>query len=322
MRLSALLPFMAAAAMAVPVPAFTHDYPDRVIRLIAPVPPGGMNDTFGRIFAEKLSEILRQRVILENRPGAAGTVGARLVANADPDGYTLCWCQSGSLTLQHQLMAEAPYDPLKDFEPITRLWDLNLILTSTQKTAKNFDDFLRVGQIGQTPLTYGSAGVGSLHQLVMELAQDELSIKLTHVPYAGDAQQITDLMSGKIELATLSPMAANGLRHEQNVVFLASLGPERSPLFPDTLSLVERGYEDVHVTSWLGVVAPAQTPSWIVERLNAALQEAMKDPAVLERMRIAGIKPTPDVSPDDLKAFIQQEIDRLASLIKKSKGDN
>jgi tripartite-type tricarboxylate transporter receptor subunit TctC len=311
-RTLALIFLVAAAAT-----ASAQEYPTRTITLVVPYAAGGGNDVMARTVAEKMSKTLGQNVVVENRAGAGGSVATRQVAKAAPDGYTLVLGGTGSLAVNPTLYNNVGYDPRKDFAPIGLIGTGQLIvLVNPSVPAKTIPELIALAKKEPGKLSYASAGVGSgihLGAVLFELMAD---IKLTHVPYRGTAPALTDLIGGHVQIYFSSIPSAIGIAKEGKVRALAVTGPKRSAVFPDLPTVAETlpGFEAV---LHYGIVAPAGTPKPIVDKLNAALREAVLAPDTKERMAADGTEPLPS-TPAEYAADIDKEETKWSAIVKKS----
>ena len=294
-----------------------QNYPIRPITLVVPYAAGGGNDVMARIVAEKMSKTLGQNIVIENRAGAGGAGATRQVARAAPDGYTLVLGGTGSLAVNPTLYNNVGYDPRKDFAPVGLIGTGQLIvLVNPAVAARTIPELIALAKKDPGKLSYASAGVGSgihLGAVLFELMAD---IKLTHVPYRGTAPALTDLIGGHVHIYFSSIPSAIGIAKEGKVRALAVTGPKRSPVFPDLPTVAETlpGFEAV---LHYGIVAPAGTPKPIVDKLNAALREALAAPDTKERMAADGTEPLAS-TPDEYAADIDKEETKWSAIVKKS----
>ena len=291
-------------------------YPDKPIHLIVPYPPGGPADTMGRAFGSKLSVALGQPVIVENRPGAGGGVGSAAVAKSAPDGYTLLVGSAGTHAINPAVYANLPYDPLKDFAPVTQLATSGLVLVVTPKLpAKNVKELIELAKAKPGEITFGSPGNGSSPHLAGELLASMSGVRMQHVPYKGSAPALIDVIGGRINfmidaLPTLLPQIKAG-----TVRAIAWSGPARSKLIPEVPTLAESGVPGYQVVVWFGLFAPAGTPRDVVNRLNAETGKILKLPEVKEIL--SGYDLTPS-TPEQFAATIKSDIAAWAKLVKES----
>lgn len=288
-------------------------YPDRPIRLVIGYAPGGTGDTLARLVAEKLGAKLSQTIIVENRPGAGGMIGSAYVAKANPDGYTLLLASIG-ITLYPYLNESVPYDMQKDLEPIIQLVSAaNFLAVSATSNIKTVADLVAAAKRMPGKMTYGTPGTGSTPYLSMQLFQKMSGTQFLHVPYRGSLPAVSDVLAGNIDLvfdnAALPMIKAGKLRA------LAVSTQKRTEVAPDIPTLAELGYPEFSVSSWYGVMAPAGTPTQILDMLNAALGEVLATPEVLKLTRDLGVDVAPG-SREQFRTYINSEYESWGRLIK------
>jgi tripartite-type tricarboxylate transporter receptor subunit TctC len=314
-RLSALALLAAASLFALPNAAAAQDYPTRPIRLIVPYPPGGPTDVVARILAGTLSAKLKQTMVVDNRPGgAAGTVGSHVVANAEPDGYTLLLNQAGSLTIAPSLY-KLDYDPLKAFAPIGIVAESPEILTVNPSVpVKSIAEFLAYAKSNPGKINFGTPGTGTLPQLLGAQLQLAAGIKLTDVPYRGAGPAVVDLLAGRMQ--TMIDSSSVLLVHIQSgkLQALAVTSDKRLAELPNVPTFGEAGYPQLTASLWTGLLAPAGTPAPIIQKLNGALAETLKTPQVVQAYQKLDVE-AKIVSPTELASFMAAETHRWADLI-------
>jgi tripartite-type tricarboxylate transporter receptor subunit TctC len=314
-RLGRLL-VAAAIVLLAAAGARAQDYPTRPIKVVIAFPPGGPTDFVGRLLAEKLKEILGQPVIIENKPGANGAIGATEVVRAAPDGYTLFLTTSGAVTITPNLRTDTPYDTLRDFAPISRVVNVNEVLAVKPDLAVNTaTDLAALAKAKPGALAFASTGVGSPPHLALELFQAAAGVKFVHVPYRGAAPAITDLLGGQViamfaDAPVLLPHIQGG---KLKPIAVASV--QRNPVLPNVPTLAEQGYADTVCDNWYGLLAPAKTPPAIVAKLNAALRSALADPGLKEKLVKVGAVPTPS-TPEEFASFLREELARWGKVIR------
>ncbi|MFD2753878.1 Bug family tripartite tricarboxylate transporter substrate binding protein [Comamonas terrae] len=314
---AALLGLMAAAMPA--GPAFAQaDYPSKPIRLIVPFPPGGGTDMIARAVAQKMAEQNKWNVVVDNRPGAGGNLGVDAVAKAAPDGYTLVMGQTSNLAINPTLYAKLPYKPLKDLAPVALVSSSPIVMVAQVTSPfKSYADVVAAAKKAPESLTLGFSGNGTVAHLAGELAENAAGIQLRHVPYKGAAQALTDVMSGQVDLYMSSIPTLLGHVRSGKLRPIAVTSKTRSSQLPDTPTLAEAGYKDFDAISWFGILAPAGTPAAIVNKLNQAINQALKQPDVAERLRSEG----GDVlggSPEQFAQLLKTEIPRWGEIVKRS----
>ena len=291
-------------------------YPARPIRFIVPFAPGGSTDTLARTLSTKLGEALGQQVVVDNRAGGNGNIGTDLVAHALPDGYTILLGYVANLAIGPSLYAKLPYDPVKDFAPITQLAVApNILVVHPSVPVKNFREFIAYAQANPARINFASAAVASPGHLSGELLNLAAGIHMQHVPYKGSGQAVVDLVGGQVQamvsgMSSVMPhIKAGRLRP------LAVTGSQRSPAVPDLPTIAESGFPRFEATAWYGVLAPAGTPPAIVTRLHDEIVRALKMPAVRERLEYVGFEIVGG-TPAAFGAYIKSEIKKWAPVVK------
>jgi tripartite-type tricarboxylate transporter receptor subunit TctC len=296
--------------------ANAQEFPTRPIRLVVAFPAGGPTDFVARLLADKLKGILGQAVLIENKAGANAAIGADYVAKSEPDGYTLFFTTISAVALNPHMRADLPYDPVRDFTPVTRIVLTTEVLVvnakSPHKTAKDLVDLAKARNGG---LPMASTGVGSLPHLALELFQQSAGIKVVHVPYRGAAPAVTDLLGGQVEgafldLPVVMPQIIGG-----NLRALGTASPKRDEVLPDLPTLDEQGYRDVYADNWYALYAPAKTPAAVVAKLNSAVTAALKDPEVGKKLLAAGAVPAPN-TPEEQAEILKNDLARWGTIIK------
>jgi tripartite-type tricarboxylate transporter receptor subunit TctC len=298
--------------------ATAQDYPTRPITLVVPYAAGGGNDVMARTVAEKMSKTLGQNVVVENRPGAGGSIATRQVARAAPDGYTLVIGGTGTLAVNPTLYDNVGYDPRKDFAPVGLIGQGQLIvLVNPNVPAKTIPELIASAKKEPKKFSYASAGVGSGIHLGAVLFEQMAGIELTHVPYRGTGPALTDLIGGHVQIYFSSLPSAVGIAKEGKVRPLAVTGPKRSPVFPDLPTVAEAALPGFEAVLHYGIVAPAGTPHAIIRKLNAALREAVQSPDTIQRMAADGTEPLPS-TPEEYAADIDKEEKKWSAIVKRS----
>jgi tripartite-type tricarboxylate transporter receptor subunit TctC len=311
-----LLAVLAVAFAA--VPAAAQDYPNRPITLVVPYAAGGGNDLLARIVGEKMSKTLGQQVVIENRPGAGGSTATRAVARSAPDGYTLVIGGTGTLAVNPTLYQNVGYDPRKDFVPVGLIGTSALVvLVNSNLPAHSIRELIELAKKEPGKINYASAGVGSGIHLGTVLFEQMAGVKLTHVPYRGTGPALADLIGGHVSIYFSSLPPARGLVGEGKVRALAVTGAKRSDAFPNLLTVAEAGLPGFEAVLHYGVVAPAGTPRPIVDKLNAALRDALNAPDTKERMAKDGTEPLPS-TPEEYAADINREEKKWSEVVRKS----
>jgi tripartite-type tricarboxylate transporter receptor subunit TctC len=305
---------MAFLAIA-PIAAFAATFPSHPITLVVPYTAGGAPDVFARSLTEAVGKALGQPVIIDNKTGAGGNIGAQFVQRANPDGYTLLMCAFGC-AVAPALYRPAPYDIVKDFAPITLLGTVpSVLVVNPQVPAKNLAELIAYAKSHPGKLNAGSAGVGTSPHLAIELLRAKTGAQVTHIPYKGVAAVASDLLGGQVDMlfdnlpSSLANIRAGKLRA------LAVASEKRSPSIPDVPTFAEAGVPDFYVIPWFGLMAPAKTPPEVLDRLNAAFVEALNDPAVKARTAQQGIDVTPGTRAG-MADFLLNERDKWTQIIK------
>ena len=296
--------------------AVAQDYPNRPIMLVVPYSAGGGNDAMARIVADKMSKTLGQQIVIENRGGAGGTIATRAVARSAPDGYTLVLGGTGTLAINPTLYANAGYDPRKDFAPIGLIATSALVvLVHPSIAAKSISELVALAKREPGKLNYASAGPGSGIHLAAELFASMAGIKLTHIPYRGSAPALNDLVGGHVNIYFSSLPPAVGIAGEGKVRALAVTGPQRSHVFPELPTVAEAGLPGYEAVLHYGIVAPAGTPRSIVDKLNAALREALASEETKAVLIGTGADPLSS-TPEQYAADIDHEETRWSRIVK------
>lgn len=301
------------------VAQFAHaQYPNRPLKLIVPFPPAGATDIVGRILANKLGEQMGQSVVVENKPGAGGSIGSDLAAKSAPDGYTLLMATSSTHSIGPALQ-KLPYDPLKDFAPITHVANVpNVLIVSPLLPVANMQELIAYARARPGQLNFASSGVGTIPHLNAELFKLLTGVDMVHVPYKGTALSIPDLANGNIamlfdSLASVQPHIKAGRAKP-----IAVNAYRRSALMPEVPTLVEAGLTAFDRYTWFGMFAPAGTPKEIVARVNTEVIAALKAPDLLERFAAAGAEPVGS-TPEQFVERIKSDAAKWAEVIKAAK---
>ena len=303
--------------VAVTFNAGAQSYPARPIRLIVADAPGGAPDQLARILSQNLSAVLGQQVVVDNRPGAGGALGAEIAAKARPDGYTLLMTTTAIYAILPNLRKNLPYDPVKDFVPISRIATAsNVLVVNSALPAKNVAELVKLAKEKPDTLNYGSAGVGTPAHLAGEMLNLLADIKVTHVAYKGAAPALLDVIAGTVQYIITSPIAAAAHMNSGRVRALATTGAARNPSLPELPTIAEAvpGYE---ITQTWGIVAPAGTPGDVVKQLAGDIAKVMNQPNVKERVLGTGAVPAGD-TPAELETFMAKERQRLGDVIARS----
>jgi tripartite-type tricarboxylate transporter receptor subunit TctC len=314
--------FILTALLAAVAPAGAQDrhdgagYPSRPIRLVVPFPPGGPNDIIGRVFAQKMQELLGQPVIVDNRAGAGGVLGTDNVAKSEPDGYSIAIASAGALAISTALQEKVLYDPLKDLAPVTLVAKVpELLVASTTVPATDVRELIALARAKPGTINYGSSGPGSMPHLAGALFGVSAGIDIVHVPYRGAAPAINDLVGHQVHILFLDLPVVLPQIQSGAIRALAVGGRERVAQLPDLPTLNELGFPQIEADNWYGMVAPARTPPAIVAKLNAAALAAMKAPEVLEKLAPQGAI-LAGGTPEEFAAYMASEIRKWTQVVK------
>ena len=308
----------AAAAAALSAHAQSSTYPNRPIRWIVPLPPGGGADTVARTVANSLSKNLGQQILIDNRAGGGTVIGAELAARAAPDGYTWLLGTATTHAINASLLKKLPYDPLRDFTPVSLVAVLaQVFVVHPSLPARSLKELVALARKRPGEINFASTGNGSANQLAVEMLKSYAKIDMVHVPYKGAAPSMTDLLAGNIQfMSTTIPPA---LAHFQSgrLIPLAVANAKRSALLPEVPTTAEAGAPGVEASSWNGLIVPAGTPKEIVTRLHSEIAAIMKQPEVRDRLLNAGVEPVVN-TPSEFAAYIDAETARYAKVVKES----
>lgn len=292
-------------------------YPSRPIRLISPFAPGGGNDILCRTIAPKLTERIKQQVIVDNRPGANGIIGTEAAARSAPDGYTIVLIPSGH-AVNASLHRKLPYDSISDFTPITLVGSSPLILAvHPSLPARNVKELIALAKAHPEQLTYGSAGIGSSGHLGGALFETLTGVKMVHVPYKGMSLAITDLMSGQVSLVFGTSLSVMPHVRSGRLRAMATTGAQRSPALPDLPTVAEAGVSGYEAGLWYGFVGPARIPSEIVRRLNSEIVAVLRLPEVRERLASQGVDAHPS-TPEEFGRLLVSDLERWAKVVQRA----
>jgi tripartite-type tricarboxylate transporter receptor subunit TctC len=307
---------LSLVALAVPLAASAQsNWPDKPIRIIVPFTAGSGTDIIARTLAEPMSRSLGQPIVIENRPGAGGTLGAGLVAKSAPDGYTLLVHSAGHVA-NSAIYSSLPYDTLKDFAGVTPLASLpNVLIVAPSKGFKTVGDLVKKAQENAGVMNYGSAGNGSATHMNAEIFRMSAKFNAQHVPYKGTPEAMTEVATGRIDFFFAPLSSALPLIKAGRLQALAVGTAKRSPLLPDVPTTVEAGYPQSDYVFWVAMLAPAATPRPIIDRLNAEALKALASPEIKEKLAVLGAEPMP-MTPAAFDAFLKTETARMAQVVK------
>jgi len=315
-KIASFLSLTLAACVAASAVLAADEYPARPIRLIVTVPPGGAADFIARLVSGKIGEALGHQVVVENRGGAGGTIAADAVAKAAPDGYTLLQNSITTHGIGPHLYARLPYDPVKDFTPVSMLATLPLIMAvNADLSIRTIDELIVYGKA--KPLNFASSGNGGAPHMAGELFKSVTGVEMLHVPYKGSGPAVADLVGGRVQV--MFDGAPSLIAHIKSgkLRVLAAASARRNRLVPEVPTFAELGYPRIAVALWYGVLAPAGTPRAVIERLNREIGRALETPDVRERLLAQGADPAPG-TPEAFAAFMQDEMAKWATVVKQA----
>jgi tripartite-type tricarboxylate transporter receptor subunit TctC len=284
------------------------DYPSRPIRLIVPYAAGGGADSVARIVAKRVGETIGQAIVIENRGGGGSIIGTELVNTSEPDGYTLLLGQSGPISINPAIYKTLPYDPIRDFAPVSMTTAYPYIMVVNPALGvKTLQEFVALAKSQPGKLNYGTTGVGAANHLVTELFDSKAGITMTHIPYRGTALAVADLIAGHVQVVFADPISALPYIDAGTLLALAVTSKDRSPVAPAVPTISESGYPGFDAIGWHGILAPANTPPAIIKKLNTEIVEALKDPdtrALLEKQAMQTVGNSPQAFADFIKLDI------------------
>ncbi len=309
-----------AGSAALPALAADDKYPSRPITLVVPFPPGGSVDAMARMYTEPLGRLLGVPMVVENKPGAGGSIGAQFVARAKPDGYTLVVSSQSSHLANPLVQPNLGYDPIKDFENIAILGrQPNVLVTHPSIPVKNLDEFVAYLKANGGQINFGSAGAGSMGQLNVEAFLLAMNAKATHIPYRGGSPHVAAALSNEVQFVLdnlvvfLPHVQAGKLRA------LAVVSPTRVPQLPDVPTFAELGYPALNLTSWTGIAAPKGTPAAIVQTLHKAIRTAATEPAMVENLKNRGVIPPEEMTPAAFEKMMSERLVSYGEVVRRAK---
>ena len=291
-------------------------WPERPVRIVVPVPPGGGNDIVARLLAQRLTDMWKQQVVVDNRPGASTAIGAEIVARAAADGHTLMF-HSASFAINAAMQRQLPFDPLRDFAPITLVARVpQILVVNPGFTAKSVGELIALAKARPGQIHFASAGTGSSPHLAMEVLMEMTGISLNHVPYKGTAPGLADVIAGQVQLVFDSIPPALPYVRSGRVRALAVASPKRFPSLPDVATMSESGLPGYDFASWFGVLAPARTPQAVVAAVNQEVRTILQATDVRERLTDLGLEPLGTTS-QEYGRHLEAEIARWRSFIQR-----
>jgi len=296
--------------------ASAQDYPTRPIRMVIAFPAGGPTDFVGRLLGEKLKTLLGQSIIIDNKPGANGAIGADYVAKAEPDGYTLFFTTVGAVAITPSMRSNLPYDSLRDFAPIMRVvQNTTILVVKPDMPVNSAKELAEMAKAKPETIAIASTGIGSMPHLALELYQASGKVKFLHVPYRGAAPALTDLLGGQVQgffadaPVLMSQIQAGAIKP------IGAASAKRTPVLPNVPTLAEQGFPDTDAGNWYGLLAPAKTPPAIIAKLNSAVTAALNDPDVKQKLVQSGAEPAPS-TPEEFGQLLKSEIERWGRIIR------
>jgi tripartite-type tricarboxylate transporter receptor subunit TctC len=298
--------------------AVAQEYPDRPVHLIVPFPPGGGADILARTVAPRLAQALGKPIVIENKPGAGGNVGAEYVARAAPDGYTLLYGTNGTHGINASLYRNLRFDPVKDFVPVSRMTTIAaMLIVNNQFPPTTVEELIRYARANPSKVNFASAGNGTTSHLAGELFKTMAGIDIVHVPYRGGALAVTDLIGGQVQMMIDVMPNALPLARDGRARGIAVSTATRYPGAPEYPTIAESGLPGFEASAWDGIFVPAGTPAPIVARLNAAVRETVEDPQVAEALKARGAQPMPN-SPEAFARYIAESSEKWARAVRAS----
>ena len=290
-------------------------FPNKPVRIIVPVAAGGGADKVARMVTEKMGQSLGQQFVIENKAGGSGTIASMEVARAAPDGYTLLQCYVATHSTNPAVL-KIRYDPINDYAPVGMMGQTsNVLVVGDKNPAKNFQEFMALARANPGKLNFSSAGSGSATHLIMEYLENQAKVNLVHIPYKGAAPAMQDLLGGQVDAMFPSLTAALPQIRAGKLRALAVASPKRDPQAPDVPTIAELGFPGFSAIQWWGLCAPAKTPDDVVAKLNKALNEALAQPEMRQRLADLAVEPT-QLSPQQFREFLVTEVDKWTRLVK------
>lgn len=310
LALSCLFPLAANAGEAA--------FPSKTIRIVVPIAPGGSTDYIARVLSQKLGERISEPVVVDNRPGAGGNIGTDLVAKATPDGYTVVAANVSSVAINQSLYRKMPYDPIKDLAPITRLaYFPNVIVVNASFPAKTVKDLIALAKAKPNSLTFASAGNGSSTHLAPELLKSTAGIQMTHVPYKGGGPALIAVISGEVSMYFSSVVAATPQINAGKVRPIAITSTKRWPTLPNVPTVAESGLPNYEALNWIGLLAPARTPTAILDWWNKQATTILKEKDAVDKLMAQGAQADP-MSREEFARVIKAEAQKWSAVVKAS----
>ncbi|MGC1780567.1 MAG: tripartite tricarboxylate transporter substrate binding protein [Xanthobacteraceae bacterium] len=312
---AALIGMAALLAAAAPQIAKAQNFPTRPVRIVVAFPPGGPTDFVGRVVADKMTQLLGQRVYIDNKAGANGTLGGGDVAKSEPDGYSLFLTTAGAVTVSPHIQANMPFDTFRDFAPVALVTKVTEVLVVSPKLGiKSVKELVALAKAKPGTVTFASTGIGSPPHLAQVLLANAAGVKFLHVPYRGAAPALTDLLAGQVQVVSLDMPVVIAQIKAGNLLPIGVASDKRDALLPDVPTLAEEGYPNTDASNWYGLLAPAKTLPAIIEKLNKAVNDALNDPAVHAKLVNAGANPVGG-TPQAFGTFLKAEYDKWGHVV-------
>ena len=317
-RRSVFRALAAAACLAVPVAGFAQAYPSKLITFVVPFPPGGVTDPVARMVGQKMAESVKQPVIVENKPGASGIIASEFVKRAPPDGYTVLMGFTGSHSVNPSLYSKLPYDPVKDFQPVTVLISTkHVLVVPAESPAKSVADLVALAKKSPQGLTFASQGVGAGGHLLGEMLKARTGTNLTHVAYKGSAPALQDMLTNRVDLFFDAIVTSLPYIKDGKLRALAVASPTRAAVLPNVPTMAEAGFPGIELDQWFGMFVPAGTPAPVVAKLHDELVKAVRAPDVSSKITAQGLD-VMTTTPEQFAALIRDESAKLGKVVKDS----
>ncbi len=317
-RRSVLCAVAAAACLAAPLQGFAQAYPSKLITFVVPFPPGGVTDPVARMVGQKMSESVKQSVIVENKPGASGIIASEFVKRSPPDGYTVLMGFTGSHSVNPSLYSKLPYDPVKDFQPVTVLISTkHVLVVPAESPAKSVADLVELAKKSPKGLTFASQGVGAGGHLLGEMLKAKTGTNLTHVAYKGSAPALQDMLASRVDLFFDAIVTSLPHIKDGKLRALAVASPTRSAALPNVPTMAEAGFPGIEMDQWFGMFVPAGTPAPVVAKLHDELVKAVRSPDVSGKITAQGLD-VMTTTPEQFAALMKDETVKLGKVVRDS----
>jgi len=309
---------VAAACLAAPLPGFAQTFPSKTITFIVPFPPGGVTDPVARMVGAKMAESVKQPVVVENKPGASGIIAAEFVKRAPADGHTLLMGFTGSHSVNPSLYSKLPYDPVKDFQPVTVLISTkHVLVVPAESPAKSVADLVALAKKSPNGLTFASQGVGAGGHLLGEMLKARTGTNLSHVAYKGSAPALQDMLANRVDLFFDAIVTSLPHIKDGKLRALAVASPTRAAVLPDVPTMAEAGFPGIEMDQWFGMFVPSGTPAPVVAKLHDELVKAVRSPEVSNKITSQGLDVV-TTTPDQFAALMKDDAVRLGKVVKES----